>query len=118
MSLIKKISMAGALGVASFIATSVGAQQGQSPNAQTGNAGANAGVGANAGANAQRGFNNGMRQTPWFSNPNIRQQLQLNDDQFNQLNKGYTSPLLDSIRSTILGRSQEGTRATGHRGRR
>ncbi len=90
MSLIKKISMAGALGVASFIATSVGAQQGQSPNAQTGNAGANAGVGANAGANAQRGFNNGMRQTPWFSNPNIRQQLQLNDDQFNRLNQAYT----------------------------
>jgi len=28
-------------------------------------------------------------QTPWFSNQDIRQQLKLNDEQFNRLNKSY-----------------------------
>lgn len=90
MILLKKFSIMGALGVAGFMATSAGAQQGQSPNAQKGNAGVGANAGANIGANAQRGLNGGIRQTPWFGNPNIRQQLQLNDEQYNQLNQSYT----------------------------
>jgi len=37
----------------------------------------------------QGGYYGGIGQTPWFSNPNIRQQLKLNDEQYNQLNKAY-----------------------------
>jgi len=31
----------------------------------------------------------GITQTPWFSNMQVRQQLKLNDEQFNNLNKAY-----------------------------
>jgi len=41
------------------------------------------------GINAQGGFNGGISQSPWFSNPTIRQQLELNDEQFNNLNNVY-----------------------------
>lgn len=50
------------------------------------------GVRVQAGAQngAQVGvYNNGYAQTPWFSNPAVRQQLQLNDQQYNQLNQSY-----------------------------
>lgn len=41
----------------------------------------------NVGVNG-RGFN-GVNQSPWFGNATIRQQLQLNDAQYNQLNTAY-----------------------------
>jgi len=31
----------------------------------------------------------GIAQSPWFSNPQVRQQLKLSDEQFNNLNKAY-----------------------------
>lgn len=57
------------------------------PGAQVG---AQAGVGAQgqAGINANNNFG-GLRQQPWFNPRVIRQQLNLNDDQFNQLNRSY-----------------------------
>jgi hypothetical protein len=65
-----------------------------------GAAGTRPGVGVNArpggaGVNAQAGagnrFNNfgGVSQTPFFSDPGVRQQLNLNDNQFNTLNRAY-----------------------------
>jgi len=48
------------------------------------------GQGSNASVNANGGYFYGVNQSPWFSNTAIRQQLQLNDDQYNQLNKAYT----------------------------
>lgn len=44
----------------------------------------------NQGSDAQNGFYGGVSRSPWFSNPTIRQQLQLNDEQFNKLNNAYT----------------------------
>lgn len=32
---------------------------------------------------------NGINQTPWYSNPAVREHLNLNDNQFNQLNTSY-----------------------------
>jgi hypothetical protein len=49
------------------------------------------------GANAQTGSNfsfNGMSQTPFFNDPGVRQQLGLNNNQFNQLNRAYQQSLL------------------------
>jgi len=34
-------------------------------------------------------FQGGIQQTPWFNNPDIRQQFKMNDDQFNRLNSAY-----------------------------
>jgi hypothetical protein len=34
-------------------------------------------------------FQGGINQTPWFTDPTLRQQLKFNDDQFNRLNKAY-----------------------------
>lgn len=34
-------------------------------------------------------FNNGASQTPWFNNPGIRQELQLNEQQFGRMNNAY-----------------------------
>jgi hypothetical protein len=39
---------------------------------------------------ANPGAQFGIRQTPWFSNQGIRQQLQMNDEQFNQFNRNYS----------------------------
>ena len=42
------------------------------------------------GANVQVGTYNGYySQTPWFSHPTVREQLQLNEQQYNQLNQDY-----------------------------
>ncbi len=49
--------------------------------------GANVQVGV-PGVNVQAGTY-GYSQTPWFSNPTIREQLQLNDQQYNQLHQNY-----------------------------
>ncbi len=46
-------------------------------------------VQAGAQNGAQVGVYNGYPQTPWFSNPSVRQQLQLNEQQYNQLNQSY-----------------------------
>jgi len=46
--------------------------------------------GTQASVNSQSRFYGGISQIPWFGNATIRQQLQLNDDQFNKLNQGYT----------------------------
>jgi opacity protein-like surface antigen len=34
-------------------------------------------------------YHGGYGQTPWFSNPQVRQQFKLTDQQYNQLNKSY-----------------------------
>jgi len=49
------------------------------------------GVRVQAGAQpaAQVGIYNGYSQTPWFSDPAVRQELQLNEQQYNQLNQSY-----------------------------
>ncbi len=39
-------------------------------------------------ANANRWYN-GVGQSPWFNDPEVRRQLKLNDDQIRQLNQGY-----------------------------
>jgi hypothetical protein len=53
-------------------------------NANTGGAGSN--LNPNAGFN---GFNGGISQNPFFSNQAVRQQLRMNDAQFNSLNRAY-----------------------------
>lgn len=78
MRVLKTVGMAGLLGVMSFGGAVPARAQTQLDQQ------------AKAGVNVQSGAYGGINQTPWFSNPTIRQQLQLNDDQFNQLNKGYT----------------------------
>jgi hypothetical protein len=45
-------------------------------------------VGANANRNANTNFN-GVRQNPFFTDPGARQQLNMNDNQFNTLNRAY-----------------------------
>jgi hypothetical protein len=47
-------------------------------------------AGANAQAQGQAGFN---ANSPWFNDPGARQQLNLNDNQFNQLNRAYRNSL-------------------------
>lgn len=79
MSLVKKIRMLGALGLLSVGSTVVFAQGDQTQKSQ----------GANARVNAQAGTFGGIQQSPWFSNPSIRQQLQLNDDQYKRMNQSY-----------------------------
>jgi len=73
----------GALGLVAFgsAATALGQSQ-VNPNQQR--QGSNASLGANG------GYFYGVNQSPWFSNAAIRQQLQLNENQYNQLNKAYT----------------------------
>ncbi len=46
--------------------------------------------GSNAGVNPHGGAYGFVHPTPWFSNPKMRTQLELNEDQFNKLNQGYT----------------------------
>ncbi len=41
------------------------------------------------GAGAQVQTFGGIGPTPWFGNPSIRQELKLNDEQFNRLNRDY-----------------------------
>ncbi len=41
------------------------------------------------GQQAGQTYRGPIRQNPWFSNKEIRQQLKLNDDQYNRLNKSY-----------------------------
>jgi len=66
-----------------------GVQAGVRPAQPGAQVGAQAGVGVQG---QQPGVNNnfgGMRQQPWFNPRVIRQQLNLNDDQYNQLNRSY-----------------------------
>src|SRR5262245_13837363 len=35
------------------------------------------------------GFPGPIRQTPWFSNPDVRSQLKISDEHFTRLNKAY-----------------------------
>ena len=44
---------------------------------------------ANNAPNAESGNFNLYNQTPWFANPGVREQLQLNDTQFDELNRAY-----------------------------
>jgi len=37
----------------------------------------------------QGGYQGGIGQTPWFSNPQVRQQFKLTDQQYNALNQAY-----------------------------
>ena len=83
MRLLKSFCMVGALGVVSLGgAVAAYAQAELNQNQQS--------LRRNPGDNAQGGGYGGIDQTPWFSNPMVRQQLQLNENQFNQLNQGYT----------------------------
>jgi len=43
----------------------------------------------NQASGGQQVYQGGMGQTPWFSNPEVRQQFKLNDTQYDQLNKSY-----------------------------
>lgn len=65
-------------------------QPAQNPNVTPGqpnaNANANAAGRANANANARFG---GINQQPWFGDPGVRRQLNLNDQQFNTMNSRY-----------------------------
>jgi hypothetical protein len=61
---------------------------GQTGAGQTGAGKTGIGTGGQAGLGTQGSF--GITQTPWFSDPGIRKQLNLNDQQFNQLNKTYS----------------------------
>jgi len=58
----------------------------------TGRANANAGLN-NAARRANVNGRNGMSQTPFFSDPGVRQQLNLNDTQYNTLNRNYQDSL-------------------------
>ncbi len=83
MRLLKTICFMGSLGVLSVgwpAAVRAQAQLNQAQQAQR----------TNAGVTVHNGFYGGIHQMPWFSSPTIRQQLQLNEEQFNQLNNGYT----------------------------
>ena len=82
MNRFSKIAVAGAF--AFFIPAATEAQQvGQSQAPQTGQAP------QIIQTSGQSTYNGGYGQTPWFSNPQIRQQFNLTDQQYNQLNKGY-----------------------------
>jgi hypothetical protein len=50
------------------------------------NLGSNAEIAA---ANNGTGFNGGVNQTPFFNNPAVRRELNMNDTQFNGLNRAY-----------------------------
>ena len=90
MSLSKRLKLLSAMGLLSLGATTVQAQdqapQNQAPQNQAQQNQAQQGQGGNQ---AQGGFNGGFQQTPWFNNPQIRKQLQLNEEQFNRLNQSY-----------------------------
>jgi hypothetical protein len=80
-----------------------GAAQGQAGARGQAGAGMQGQRGAAAGARGQAGLQGpagmqqgqvspspfGINQTPFFMNPQLRQQLQLNDNQFNQLNRAH-----------------------------
>jgi len=48
------------------------------------------GLGSKEGEGAYGSNFRGFNQSPWFSNPSVRQQLQLNDDQYDKLIKAYS----------------------------
>ena len=41
-------------------------------------------------AGQQGAYDGGIGQTPWFNNPEIRQQFKMNEQQYNQFNKSYS----------------------------
>jgi len=94
---------AGTAGTSGNVGASGSSRTAGSPTT-SGTAGTSAGVGARAGVNAggvgantQAGSNfnfQGMGQNPFFSDPGVRQQLGLNNNQFNQLNRAYQQSLL------------------------
>jgi hypothetical protein len=64
---------------------------GTTPGAGAGS-NARANIGANrqgVGANNNFNFNSSVSQTPFFSDPGVQQQLRLNQNQFNTLNRAY-----------------------------
>lgn len=75
MKLFKTFCLIGSFGVLSIGWATAAKAQGKLNQTQQGQ-------GANAGNQAQRGFNGGIHQMPWFGNPTVRQQMQLNDEQF------------------------------------
>lgn len=101
--MIRKFAAAGAIATLTAtlsFAQQTGAGAGQGTGARPGQTGAGqtgagqtgagkTGIGTGkAGLGAQGSF--GITQTPWFTDPGIRKQLNLNDQQFNQLNKTYS----------------------------
>jgi len=65
-----------------------GARGGLGTNGVGGRTNLNSG-GTRSNINPNGSFNNGISQTPFFNNPAIRRQLNLNDTQFNTLNRAY-----------------------------
>ncbi len=83
MSQFKKLGYVAICGAFSIGVASDARAQNANQNQQ---AQANAAANANAQANY---YYNGINETPWFGNQNIREQLHLNDNQYQQLNQGY-----------------------------
>jgi len=61
----------------------------QASGGATGGAQGTTGAQGTAGAQGSARGTFGIGQTPWFSNPTVRSQLNLNDQQFNALNQAY-----------------------------
>jgi hypothetical protein len=76
MNRLVKLISAGMFGM---LTTDVGAAQQQVPTAPA----------AAQKTQPNTGYMGPINQTPWFSNPAVRQQLNLNDTQFNQLSKAH-----------------------------
>ncbi len=103
MILSKRLKLLSAMGLLSLGATTVQAQAQPQQNPTQQNpaqqnpaqlqqqnpAQQNPALQGRGGNQVQEGFNGGFQQTPWFANPQIRKQLQLNDEQFNRLNQSY-----------------------------
>jgi len=82
----KYVPHAGTVGAAGTAGAAAGTRPGVGSAPPTGRAN----VGQNrANANAGADFNTGISQTPFFSDPGVRRQLNLNDNQFNTLNRAY-----------------------------
>lgn len=82
-----------------------GAKSAQGAQGKAGAAAQPGGIraGGNVGANA--GMNFGIRQNPWFADQTVRQQLRLNEGQFNQLNRNHSEAFNRFNQgSTALGR--------------
>jgi len=82
---------AGQAGKTGTQAGQAGTQGGQAGQAgQSGRTGTQAGQSGQSGQQGQGNFSyRGFGQNPWFSDPAVRKQLNLNDEQYNKLNQAY-----------------------------
>jgi len=95
MNRIGKFALAGLFVLTTSVAAQTQGQPGQPRQGGTQQGGTQQGgtqqVGRQPGTTQQGGNFGGMNQTPWFGNQDIRQNLKLNNDQFNQLNRAYSN---------------------------